>query len=341
MGKIGNTLTRTQNSDESRQYLAATSYFTLRVKRLADQRLLLTVLLPVTLSILASFIEPIRVWAALYGIAISVIDVSLIERKLLEWKIDSAKIQECFDCNILGIAWNEIKVGGRPEREKISEASERYRQKSDEFKDWFPHILGVLPQDRARLVCLRESTWWPTEVRRRYLSWLQGVFITLGILTVVVSVATRVGMDALILAVLAPVSPTLLWFVREIRKQKETTAKLEGLLGKIEGIWNKAIGGELSEEQLAEKARQFQDETYDFRCTYQPICRPIDRRLRKGLSERMEAIVEEMVKEALRALNPGSDETLIEEIIRKYMELPRSAKTMTLPNERGVIEGDA
>jgi hypothetical protein len=323
MDNIGNTLSRTLNSDECRQYLAATCYFTSRVKRLAEQRLLLTVLIPVTLSILAIFIEPTRVWAALYGIVISVVDVSLIERKLQEWKIDSAKIQECFDCNILNIAWNEIKVGSRPEREKISKASERYRQQcDDELKDWFPPILGVLPQHLARIVCLRESTWWPTEVRRLYLSWLQGIFIALSISAVVVGVATRVSMDALILAVLAPVSPTMLWFVREIRKQKETTAKLEGLLGKIENIWNKALGGELTEEQLAEKARQFQDETYDFRCSYQPINSFIYRRLRKGLPKRMQVTVEEMVREALRTLKPGSDETLIEEVIHKYKELP-------------------
>ena len=249
MDNTSNTLAQTLKSDESRQYLAASSYFTAKVKRLAAMRLLLTVLIPVALSISSGFFPPIRVWAALYGIVISIVDVSIIERKLREWKIDSAKIQECFDCNILDIAWNEIKIGSRPEREKISSASERYRQKrDDEFKDWFPPVLRVLPQRLARIICLRESTWWPTEIRRLYLSWLQGVFITLSILAIVVCVAARVSMDTLVLAVLAPVSPTILWFAREIRQQKETTATLEELLGKIENTWNKALKGELTVE---------------------------------------------------------------------------------------------
>jgi hypothetical protein len=55
-------------------------------------------------------------------------------------------------------------------------------------------------------------------------------------------------MDTLVLAVLAPVSPTILWFAREIRQQKETTATLEELLGKIENTWNKALKGELTVE---------------------------------------------------------------------------------------------
>lgn len=318
---------------------------------MADQRLLLTVLFPVTFSILASFFEPFRVWAALYGIAISIIDVSLIEKKLLEWKTESAKIQERFDCNILELAWNEIKVGGRPEREKISEAAELYGPERDnKFKDWYPRILGLLPQHLARLVCLRESNWWPTEVRRRYLSWLWVAFIALIALAVVAGVAARVSMDAFILAVVAPISPTLLWFVRELRKQTETTTKLGKLLETIEDIWDKTLKRAPTEEQQAEKARQLQDETkarqlqdetYDFRCSYQPIYRPVYRRLRKGLSERMDAIVLDMVKEALSALNPGSDEAQIEEIIREYMELPSKPKTTTLPHESGVIKGDA
>jgi SMODS-associating 4TM effector domain len=322
MDQIDNQLSRMQSNDECKQYLAACCYFTAKVKRLAETRLIVTVLLPGLLSLSAIFFQWMRVWAALYGVVISLIDVSLIERKLQEGKIDSAKIQECFDCNIFNIAWNEIKVGGKPEREKISSASDRYKPKGDEFKDWFPPLIGVLPQRLTWIVCLRTSTWWPTQVRRLYLSCLQGVFIALIISIIIIGVATRVSLETLILAVLTPLSPTMLWFVREIRKQKETTAKLEGLISKIEDIWDKALKRELKDGQLEEKARQFQDETYDFRCTYQPINSYVYRRLRKGLPKRMQVTVEEMVREALRTLKTGSDEALIEAIINGYKELP-------------------
>jgi hypothetical protein len=35
----------------------------------------------------------------------------------------------------------------------------------------------------------------------------------------------------------------------------------------------------------------------------------------------MEAVVEEMVREAFRTLDPGSDKAYIEEVIHKYKEL--------------------
>ena len=318
MNEIRNLISQTQNNDESRQYLAATCYFTSIVKRLAKWQLILTVLIPVASSISAIRFPWVRTWAALYGIVISIVDVSLIERKLREWKIDSAKIQECFDCKILNIAWNEIKVGSKPEREKISSASERYRQKCDnELEDWFTTEIAALPLPLARIIGQRINTWWPTAIRRKYLWWLQFIFITLCISALVVSIAIGMGMDALILAVLAPLSPTILWFIREIRKQKETTAKLEGLMDKIEAIWDKARGVELTKEQLEEleeKARQFQDETYDFRCSYQPINSSVYRFLRKDFQKRMQTTVTEMVREALHTLESRSDVTLIEKI---------------------------
>lgn len=335
MNEIRNLISQTQNNDESRQYLAATCYFTWIVKRLAKWQLILTVLLPVALSISAIRFPWVRTWAALYGIVISVVDVSLIERKLREWKIDSAKIQECFDCKILNIAWNEIKVGGKPEREKISSASERFGQKCDnDLEDWFTTAIAALPLPLARIIGQRINTWWPTAMRRKYLWWLQFIFTGLCVSALAVSVAVRMGMDALILAVLAPISPTILWFIREIRKQKETTAKLEGLMDKIEAIWGKALGGELTEEQLEEKARQFQDETYDFRCTYQPINSSVYKFLRKDFPKRMQTTVTEMVREALRTLKSGSDVTLIE----KPPPDDESAEIEQPPPDRGSAE---
>jgi predicted pore-forming effector associated with SMODS systems len=52
-----------------------------------------------------------------YGIAISVLDISVLEPLQKKKRTVAAKIQELFDCNVLNLGWDDFGVGYRRTRQ--------------------------------------------------------------------------------------------------------------------------------------------------------------------------------------------------------------------------------
>lgn len=295
-----------QLTEKFQSLIRASSYLYSRAKLVSGSQIVLTVVIPVVLTILAvvysdrsGSISKLKVWAAFYGIIITLFDLAFFEKLQKELKKAAAKVQECFDCDLLLMKWNYFKVGDKPTPEKIYQAESALgRELTTEEKNWYSPVVGNLPIYLSRIVCQRSSILWDSEVRRKYTRWLTIFAVIIGLTLAVMGLTKNMPMEVFILAILAPIFPTIVWIIKEIKKQKDTIDTLDRLMKYVEQLWNDALNHSIDLEGVANKSRELQNELYAHRSSNQPIPNIIHKMLAKGLGSNMNKGAAELVKQA-------------------------------------------
>jgi F0F1-type ATP synthase assembly protein I len=303
---MSNRIIEDQNTQQQLERLAAQRYIYSKSKKLVVLQMLLTIAIPITLTISATIVQNLKVWAAFYGIFISFMDVAVIEQYQKSLKTCAAKIQELFDCDVLQMKWNELKMGNRPDIETVSEAAENVKKKPLEYeklKNWYPAAITPLPLYLARLACQRTNCWWNIKLRQKYRFVLLVGVLLIVLVLVAISIYQNMTMINFILGILAPFSPTILWTLREYYKQGESADALDKLKAQIEGIWGKAMSNELSEEAIERTSRDIQNEIFDRRRTDPVVFDSVYWFLRDKQEAQMNKCAEELGKEALNSFN--------------------------------------
>lgn len=306
---MNNRIVEDQNTQQQLERLAAQRHIYSQSKKLLALQMLLTIAIPIMLTSVMTIEQNIKVWAAFYGVLISFIDV-FIEHRQKKMKTCAAIIQEMFDCDVLRMKWNELKIGNRPDAETISEAAEsikKNRLEYEKLKNWYPAAIAPLPLFLARLICQRTNCWWNMKLRRRYRSVLIVGVLLPALLFVAISIHQNMTMISFILGILAPFSPTILWAIREYYKQGEAADALDKLKIQIEGIWRKSMSNELTEEAIERISRDIQNEIFDRRRTDPVVFDWIYWLLRDKQEAQMNKRAEELVKEALNSLGNIDD----------------------------------
>lgn len=302
---MNNRIVEDQNTQQQLDRLAARRYVYSQSKILLALQMLLTLAFPITLTISATIVQNLKVWAAFYGIIISFMDVAVIEQCQKSWKTLAAKIQELFDCDVLKIEWNDLKTGNRPDNETIHEKSERFKNKNPECKglnNWYPVAIKPLPLHLARLVCQRTNCWWNWKLRQRYKQGLYVAVIVVILTLLVIGIQTKMTMEGFILRSLAPISPMILWVLREIYKQRESATALVNLKNYTESIWTKALNKELTQNQLEQISRDIQNEIFDRRRNDPVIFDWLYWLFRNKQEVQMDKSAEQLAKDALNSL---------------------------------------
>ncbi len=265
-----NSIPQDQNTKQSLERQAACRQLYSEAKYIEGLRVVFAGPLVVFWAILIAIYPNLTVWAALWGIGFTLADsiVFLPLQRLRQHQ--AAKIQEFYDCEVLHLPWREMKVGSRPDVETIGAAAERYgKRKKDpqytKFSNWYPVIVGRLPLHLARIVCQRTNNWWDANLRRNYATW---VVVALGLLVcivVVIGIGKGFTFQALILAVLNPLLPAFKVDISEFQENRRSANVSDHLKECSESLWNKALSGNHSTQELEAETRYLQDEIYDRR----------------------------------------------------------------------------
>lgn len=302
-----NHITEKQNTDEFLEYLAASSYLYSNVKTVIGFQIILTVAVPILFSILSIlYPDTFKIPAALYGLFISLFDTTVLEKLQKDWKKEAAKVQECFDCRLFGLKWNNFRVGDKIAPEKIQKASTSYFSKNSdsELRNWYSVHIEELPLQFARLMCQRNSVYWDFELRGRFTVWLIVLGLALFILGLVIAVALNFTVTNYIITILVPIFPTFSWLIREIKRQYESKTTLDRLIKYIGQLWEGILQNKFSDEELEVKSRELQDEIYTHRNSNQPIFNWIYKKSRSQQESQMNEVVKKLVKELRESLNP-------------------------------------
>ncbi|WP_286858658.1 S-4TM family putative pore-forming effector [Methanosaeta sp. UBA356] len=301
-----NTITRNQNTVRQLERLAAQRYLYSKAKLISIVQIILAVPIVIVWSLAITFNPDLKVWAAFYGLSIAILDAAFIDRFIKSLKMQAAKIQELFDCDVLHLDWHTLKLNNKPDAESIEDLSKKLKSKDPELmtlKDWYPQVVESLPLHMARLICQRTNCWWDFNLRRRYCFWSGILLIVASILVFFIGLVGEMDMEKFVLAVLAPLSPAILLGIREHMQQHDAAERLDRLKSYVEEIWAKAIKNEIALEQIERESRAIQDAIFDCRSNNPLIYDRIYRYLRNAQDAQMNKGANELAEEYFGSLS--------------------------------------
>lgn len=283
--------------------LAAQQYFYLIAERIQTIHLFCSVPVVLIGSLVVAFFPKFNVYTAFWGLSITFLDIIFFNRYYKLFKKQAAKIQELFDCDVLELEWSTLKAGRRPDEETILEAASKFNINKPNYtyiKDWYPPEVGQLPIYQARIICQRTNCWWDAKLRRNYANWVIVLLIILVITLVVLSLISGSSLESFLLGTLVPLTPAFILGTRQYSEHIESASSWQNLKEYSEQLWEQAVGGQKTSQELTQSSRRLQDEIYEHRCKSPLIFNWLYHRLRPAYVQQTDRGVKTMIEEALR-----------------------------------------
>ena len=218
-------------------------------------------------SILVALIPSLSVYAALWGIVATVLELLYLSRLQKSTQEKAARIQQLFDCKVLQFKWTNLNCGIRVEPETIIGASDRYKKNLSfsELQNWYPVSIKVLPIYQARIICQRSNVWWDAQLRRRYARWIIVVLVVLTLTVLLIGLVGGLTVEKLILAVLIPLLPAFVFGIRQCLEHREAADRLDRLREDAEALVQEVTSGRYTSQDLEQESYNLQTQIYDNR----------------------------------------------------------------------------
>ncbi len=264
----------------------------------AKQVLLLRTCLVVAASLYAAVLT-VNSYAVAGFILLSLLDRFVLARWQEGLTEQAATIQEMFDCEVLQIPWNEVKVGRRVDSEVVVRHAARYKNRYrdpsyEKVQPWYPISVGAAPIHIARVICQRANCRWDAEQRRRYARCILGALLGVVVIIVFLGVARRLTVEQLVLHVVAPLLPALMLGGEQYLAHKASAERMDRLKTRADQLWDEAVR-RAPPSTLESKCRMLQDEIFEHRKGSPPVFDSFYRWLRSGLQEEMDRAAESMI----------------------------------------------
>lgn len=300
-----NSITAKQNEQDQIERLAAQRHLYSTAKQIFGFQLIFGGPVAFIWALLV-FLQPeTKGYAALWAITLSLADIFWLTPWQKRLRENAAKIQEAFDCDVLQLPWNEIKVGKRVDPELVKEQFDKFvnmsSTSSSPLTNWYPTIVSELPLEVARVVCQRSNCWWDSQQRRRYAFWIISIVLFVTVFIFSLGFIGDMTIEKLLLAILLPLSPALILGIRQYSEQTEAANRLDKLKDHAERIWFEALNTEPA-TKLETKSRALQDEIFENRKRSPLVFDWIFYRLRDKYQAQMNCGAEDLTKEAKRKL---------------------------------------
>ncbi len=263
-----NQICAKQNDRLQLQRLAAQRQMYADAKSIQALQLILSVPAIIAVASIVSQHNDWHVYAALYGVIVIFVDSWCFSPKIKQLKSSAARIQQIFDVEVLELTWNEFLLGNKPAGEEVSQFADRYEKRVNGFsvlRDWYSCAVADVDIEAARILCQRANLSWDVNLRRRYVSWILYGFIVLLLIVTLIGIAGELTLTKLILTVIVPLQPALIYAAREIHGQHDACDRLDRLTNKAIGLWDDVLSNKLSNNALKEKAQAMQAAIFEHR----------------------------------------------------------------------------
>jgi hypothetical protein len=292
---MANDIPALQNDDKALHYLASQRRLYGRAKVTGACQIALVVCLPLVLVVVEHFVPTFKVFAAATGLVIAILDVALFANLKTAFQKRAAAIQEVFDCHVFRLDWAILRCE-KPDPEDI----ERLSRGADMtlLRDWYPPQVGALQPDAAIVVCQRSNCRWDSQLRSHYRTALWIFAATVILLIVVVALARNLSSQDVVLVLLAPLLPVVLWAIREASQQKEAIDRADRLKAFGDQLWQSLLNGRLAGEASRLQSRLFQDEIMAHRRQSAPVFDWFYRLFRDSLEAQTRYSASTMIAEA-------------------------------------------
>ena len=289
-----------QNTETSLRRLAAQSFLYSFAKKIFAIQVILSVPIIVILSFLTLSFPQVKIISATWAILLTLFDLLFLKNYIKTLKRKAANIQELFDCDVLGIEWQEIKIEIIPSVDEIFEYSNEYKRKEgnyDKLVNWYPLQIDELPSIGIQIICQYLNCWWDLKLRKKYTNSLIIILVVFFLIILVLGLINGITLADFILLFILPIMPAMILGIRQINDNKEFIHKAEKVKRIAHSLWVTILSNKFSEKKLHQKIRRLQDEIYDRRCQNPLIFDFIYWRLRSTQEREMVEIAKELILE--------------------------------------------
>ena len=245
-----------------------------------------------------------KVYVASWGLLVALCDLFWLTPWQKSLRRAASVIQEAFDCDVLGLKWNDLKAGKHPDPEVVKAQSIKYEKwggTMPTLKNWYSPRVDELPLHIGRIICQRANCWWGSTQRRHYAAWLVGIVALMFVVVCGLALSGGASLEALLLKGILPLAPALLIALRQFNEQREAADRLDKLKDHCGTIWQAALSGK-SKSVLTDMSRNLQDEILENRRKAPPVLDFIFKRLRSDYEASMNHAADEYISEAKAAL---------------------------------------
>lgn len=275
-----------------------------RTKNVQAVGLIISLVFPIVGLIVSALLIPSKPFIAFAALMFSFVEVLLFDRWHRTQLKNAAKLQEDFDCTVLQMDWNTFLVGNRIDPEDVfSDACKKLSEKDEQrLINWYPLAVKELPLYLARLVCQRANLWYDSALRKRYRRLILTGCMVLIAGAGFTSLAIDPTMTTFVLSTLAPMTPVMIWALRECNRQAATIELLDRLNDEVKKLLDRARSG-ATEQEISMRARELQDAIFNHRSSSPLIFDWIYNFLRSCMEEQMNAGADQLVNELRKASN--------------------------------------
>jgi len=289
-----------QEVSENIELLAAQKNIYSRAKNIIGFQMILSVPIAICAAITIIMKPEWKEYIVIWGILVILFDLFLFTPWVKRLQNNAAKIQELFDTKVLGLDWNEISVGKKPDAELIHEEALKHGLEEvniGNLRKWYPTIIESVPEKFGIIISQRSNVWWDAKMRRKYIFFIQ---ITLLLMTFgLISYGIYNKYTILELLVLfTPLVSTYVFSYRQMRNHSDAADRLDNLKSSSEKIWLDALAGKAI-IKLKSNSRSLQDQIFEHRKKNPPIFDFLFRMFRDKNERLMNKGAESLVKDYL------------------------------------------
>lgn len=230
-------------------------------------QLSVTILLPLAGAALAVAVPAARPYVALAALAVTLLEVSALDRPQRLMLERAARLGDQFDCAALDLPWDSFVVGEKIAPEDIdAAATARLRRAHKPFGGWYPDTGAAAPH-LARIICQYTNLRYDWRLRQ-----IHSAIVAIALLALVGGliawgVAANLKLEEAILALFTPAAPVIAWGLRDLVRQREAIAMLETLRREADILWNAAVAGDRTPPECRAASRNLQSAIYVARAT--------------------------------------------------------------------------
>lgn len=262
-----------QELPESIERLAAQRVIYSRAKNIVGLQMVLSGPVAICTAIAAIANPEVKGYVAVWGILVVVFDLFVFTPWVKRLRDNAARVQEVFDVKVLGLDWNDISVGKRPDPESVHEEALKHgltEEKVSSLRCWYPIITSKLPRTFGVIICQRSNVWWDSRTRRKYIFVIRVLLVCIALGLIGYGLYERKDMFEFLAYIVAPLVPTYVFGYRHIIEHADAAERLDKLKDLSDKIWADAAAGN-NEANLMAKCRSLQDQIFDHRRKNPPV----------------------------------------------------------------------
>ena len=278
-----NAIYTNQSTRENMDLLYAQARVYDRVKNWNRLNFLFSIIVPLLLSFVTVYnrsrefvdSELLSSLLGLYGLLVLTFNI-VISGHISALRRKAASIQEMYDCRVLGIRRNELKVEEIPRDDIIREAAyfrdspEKARKRFGE-EGWYVSKVYDAPQAVMALLCHGKNLGWDKSLREVLHVFYLSAFIVSPVAMLVYGIVMKSGLNEILFYVVFTL-PVIRYFLLQFLDNRSSMKRSEKLKKYVEkelsGI---RVSGRAEEEQLAYTLRNIQDEIFAYRASCPPV----------------------------------------------------------------------